>query len=244
MSLDLSISRSLDDLPIYPSISIHPSIHLSNSRSIHLSHSHPCAPARSQVKSYLVDRYFRFYEVDIALPEAGTLLDGELLVDEVDVVEGGVGGVGGVVGLGFGAKRKEMKYVAFDCVALGGRRIGGLPLRERLRAIETGVVVPRAAAEASTKDARWKLFWEQEPFAIETKPMYQSSQTGVVLRSVIPSLRHGNDGLIFTPAEEPYIPGTCPTLLKWKPPELNTVDFKLSTKARGKQRKWVFGRGG
>lgn len=36
--------------------------------------------------------------------------------------------------------------------------------------------------------------------------------------------RNGNDGLIFTPATEGY---NTKRILKWKWPELNTIDFKL-----------------
>lgn len=68
-------------------------------------------------------------------------------------------------------------------------------------------------------------------------------------------LSHENDGLIFSPATDvretftidiqkliyylsiqPYQPGRCYELLKWKPSDLNTVDFKLSiteTRAEG-----------
>ncbi|KAG0417716.1 mRNA-capping enzyme subunit alpha, partial [Dictyocoela roeselum] len=34
-----------------------------------------------------------------------------------------------------------------------------------------------------------------------------------------------NDGLIFTPVNYPYVFSRCHRLWKWKPPELNTVDF-------------------
>jgi hypothetical protein len=39
------------------------------------------------------------------------------------------------------------------------------------------------------------------------------------------------DGLIFTPATEPYPnkPGSWPMLLKWKPPSLNSIDFLIET---------------
>ena len=40
-------------------------------------------------------------------------------------------------------------------------------------------------------------------------------------------LEHENDGLIFTVDECPYYPGTCNEILKWKPVELNSIDFKL-----------------
>ena len=40
-------------------------------------------------------------------------------------------------------------------------------------------------------------------------------------------LEHDNDGLIFTVDDCPYYPGTCDQILKWKPIELNSIDFKL-----------------
>src|SRR6185437_892359 len=39
----------------------------------------------------------------------------------------------------------------------------------------------------------------------------------------IPHLKHGNDGLIFTPVKPPYVCGTCENILKWKPSNKNTV---------------------
>jgi hypothetical protein len=38
-------------------------------------------------------------------------------------------------------------------------------------------------------------------------------------------LVHENDGLIFTVDECPYYPGTCQEIVKWKPPNMNTIDF-------------------
>lgn len=43
------------------------------------------------------------------------------------------------------------------------------------------------------------------------------------IRRLALRLPHPSDGIIFTPVKLPYVTGTCPLLLKWKPPHLNTV---------------------
>merc|ERR1711923_209974 len=40
-------------------------------------------------------------------------------------------------------------------------------------------------------------------------------------------LAHEPDGLIFQPSRDPYKAGRDDSVLKWKPAEMNSVDFKL-----------------
>lgn len=65
------------------------------------------------------------------------------------------------------------------------------------------------------------------PFTVELKKVEKSYGVTSVMES-IQNLKHGNDGLIFTSAIAPYRIGTCDKMLKWKPPELNTIDFLVS----------------
>jgi len=58
------------------------------------------------------------------------------------------------------------------------------------------------------------------------KDFFELWQLGEVT-AIASELPHGTDGLVFTPVMVPYVPGTVPALLKWKPAEMNTVDFKL-----------------
>jgi mRNA-capping enzyme len=66
-----------------------------------------------------------------------------------------------------------------------------------------------------------------EPFSVRAKPFWDVTQTRMILESYMPKLCHETDGLIFNPANEEYMTGQCDNLLKWKPHELNSVDFKL-----------------
>ncbi|RKP23234.1 hypothetical protein SYNPS1DRAFT_31052 [Syncephalis pseudoplumigaleata] len=43
-------------------------------------------------------------------------------------------------------------------------------------------------------------------------------------------LGHNSDGIIWTPVKCPYVPGICDKLLKWKPPEMTTADFRINAK--------------
>src|SRR5699024_10848352 len=40
-------------------------------------------------------------------------------------------------------------------------------------------------------------------------------------------LSHEIDGLIFQPVQLPYTAGRCDSILKWKPPSHNSIDFRL-----------------
>lgn len=61
------------------------------------------------------------------------------------------------------------------------------------------------------------------------KDMFDIKDVKGIFECIIPKLQHMNDGLIFTMNKAPYYPGTCFEILKWKPANLNTVDFEIKT---------------
>lgn len=138
-----------------------------------------------------------------------TLLDCELLID----AENG---------------KETLKLVVFDGILVNGENIMKKNLTERLSIVLKKVVNPLNSAPLALK--------QNFPFLVLLKQMHKSYGLDEVLTKVIPSLQHENDGLIFTPVNEPYIIGTCDLLLKWKPAHLNTIDFKLDVKWDSQQR--------
>ena len=73
---------------------------------------------------------------------------------------------------------------------------------------------------------------QQEPFSVRLKPFFDIATSAHLLEeegSFLKQVAHETDGLIFQPASQTdvYKAGRNDDILKWKPPELNSIDFKL-----------------
>lgn len=162
---------------------------------------------------YLVDRKNDYYWVEgLHFPLPGfqeqfhlnTLVDGELVNDKLP--NGGM----------------QLKYLVFDCLYLDGNSLMHRTLDKRLAYFRENIYTPYKKLYEKYPDEIQYL-----PFIIEFKRMELGYGIEMMFRDVLPNLRHGNDGLIFTCRNTPYQCGTDPHILKWKPPEENTVDFLL-----------------
>lgn len=95
-----------------------------------------------------------------------------------------------------------------------------MPLPARLQVVQNDIISPL--------EARMKQTGEPYPFGLRLKQMWKPYGLQELFERVIPAQTHENDGLIFTPVQDPYVAGTCHRLLKWKPSELNTIDFLIN----------------
>ena len=164
---------------------------------------------------FLVDRKNEYYYVPrdtLHLPRpngfatfhTGTLLDGELVRQK------------------FPGGRERLKYLIFDCLAIDGEDITNRPFDKRLSRIDRLIAKPlREFSRTYPTDI------EAAPFEVEMKQMELPYGMEMMFRDRIPHLPHGNDGLIFTCKDTPYVAGTDTHILKWKPPQENTIDFRL-----------------
>ncbi|CCH45661.1 mRNA-capping enzyme subunit alpha [Wickerhamomyces ciferrii] len=155
------------------------------------------------------NQYFRIPNFHFPLPEDenschnGTLIDGELVISK---------NPNGI---------KELRYFMFDCLTLNGQNIVMKPLPKRLGYLGENFYKPYFHLRSKhPKEC------ESFPFKLSLKNMQPAFKLPQVFES-LKHLGHVSDGLIFTSCETPYVYGTDPTLLKWKPSEENTVDFRL-----------------
>lgn len=114
-----------------------------------------------------------------------------------------------------------------------------------------------AAAAAEEAGDSWAASatspFAEDPFTVALKDMFSVPQLPHIFKNVhsrermvaahgeeggkflftfqdpLRKLSHGNDGIIFTPVVNPYEPGTCQSLLKWKPANMNSIDFRVKT---------------
>lgn len=197
--------------------------------------------------TYAVDRrwdFIRLPEMHFTTRAAGgqqpgggavlddTILDGELVVDtrRRGTEEGTI------------EKEKILRYLCYDACVVGGRCLMEEALPLRLMALRRDVLAPRYAAEGAGRD------FSSEPFAVDQKDFFSVVHLPHIFGHVKPGthesdhlyayqdplrrVEHGNDGVIFTPIMAPYLCGTCASILKWKPSNMNSIDFQLRTEWR------------
>lgn len=164
---------------------------------------------------YLIDRKNDYYFIqgrNLHFPRDGeesafhvdTIIDGELVMDRQP-------------------DGSEMpSFLVFDCLVLDSMVLMERPLDKRLAYLQQNIYKPY--------NKLFKKYPDElrfQAFKLVMKDMQFSYGITKMFNEVLPSLTHGNDGLIFTCRETAYKCGTDEHILKWKPAEENTVDFKL-----------------
>ncbi|KAL0259784.1 Dcp1p-Dcp2p decapping enzyme complex alpha subunit [Diplodia seriata] len=164
---------------------------------------------------YLIDRKNDYYFVpNLHFPRhddpsyqtfhTGTIVDGELVYDQEP---------GGL----------KLRFLVFDCLAIDGKSQTEKPLDKRLGYFRTLVMKPWEELFVRRHPEERQFL----PFELVFKEMSFPYALSWMFDVKLPDLKHGNDGLIFTCKETPYIFGTDEKILKWKPAHENTIDFRL-----------------
>eukprot|EP00455_Lapot_gusevi_P054196 TRINITY_DN8638_c0_g1_i4.p1 TRINITY_DN8638_c0_g1~~TRINITY_DN8638_c0_g1_i4.p1 ORF type:complete len:382 (-),score=64.41 TRINITY_DN8638_c0_g1_i4:132-1277(-) len=127
-------------------------------------------------------------------------------------------------------------YLIYDLVQSQGIRYADMPLPKRLEGIREKVMAPYRYGQRQAEEKGETL-----PFTLIGKTILPSSKIGDTLKKIQPShegyvyaehrsfgsISYKNDGLIFMAADSPFLPNFEGALLKWKWPELNSIDFKV-----------------
>ncbi|XP_031639338.1 mRNA-capping enzyme-like [Contarinia nasturtii] len=138
-----------------------------------------------------------------------TLIDGEMVIDKVE-------------GQSF------PQYLVYDVVCYNGNsymeyEFYSEELFSREQCIKEYIIDPRY--EAMKRGLINKM---SEPFSVRNKDFWDVALAKKLIEpKFTKNLGHEPDGLVFQPSADPYIPGQCFDVLKWKPLNMNSVDFKL-----------------
>ncbi|ORX99934.1 putative mRNA capping enzyme alpha subunit [Basidiobolus meristosporus CBS 931.73] len=173
-------------------------------------------------ETYLIDRKNKYNivrELTFPIPDDKsfkkfhhqTIIDGEIIHDKED--DGKI----------------TPRFLAFDLLAIAGISVIEKPFTKRLGYLRDHVCGPFNAMIKKNPDLAKFL-----PFTVEAKKMELSYGLEMIIKQEMPRLKHESDGLIFTAVNAGYHIGTCSTMLKWKPPNENSIDFKLVVESQGK----------
>lgn len=148
-------------------------------------------------------------------PQLESLLDGELV---------------------FHSRNGRPCFLLFDSLLFHGQDRFGREYAERLRDCQ------RFEAERRFEES----FGREAPLRVFTKDFFRAKDARVLVEKLAThALLAGHiDGLILARQRFPYLPGRSPGNLKWKPEELNSIDFLLAENPRyAAQKPELFPRG-
>ena len=115
-------------------------------------------------------------------------------------------------------------YIVYDVVMMAGHSTIAYRLPRRHRFIRELLY--------RTKDPKIKL-----------KKFYKIKDFDYFCNDVLSNVGYKTDGLIFIPVDEPVKSGTQFTMFKWKPMEMNTIDFSMKKRPDGKIGMYIQDRG-
>ncbi|KAH8117391.1 mRNA capping enzyme, alpha subunit [Phellopilus nigrolimitatus] len=163
---------------------------------------------------YLIDRHNQYrllngfffpHHENPRVPLRSTIVDGELVIDTDPRT-----------------RQDTLRLLAFDCLVVDNQNVMSRTLDKRYGRLQEWFFKPY---RKMMQDHPHMM--QNQPFDIKVKAMNLSYGLEKVFNEDIPKLQHGNDGLIYTCLQSPYVVGTDHNILKWKPPSENTIDFKL-----------------
>ncbi|XP_031222283.1 mRNA-capping enzyme isoform X4 [Mastomys coucha] len=149
------------------------------------------------------------FRKDLRMHLSNTLLDGEMIIDKVN-------------------GQAVPRYLIYDIIKFNAQPVGDCDFNIRLQCIEREIISPR-----HEKMKTGLIDKTQEPFSVRPKQFFDISISRKLLEgNFAKEVSHEMDGLIFQPIGK-YKPGRCDDILKWKPPSLNSVDFRLKITRMG-----------
>lgn len=133
-----------------------------------------------------------------------TLVDGEMIIDNAN-------------------GQHVPRYLIYDIVRFQNEEVYKADFSLRLHCIRRELIEPRKAAFVEGRLQR-----DREPFSVRPKDFWDAPIAHKLLSDKFTgAMSHELDGLIFQPVPDRYICGRAMDVLKWKPPHLNTIDFRL-----------------
>jgi len=139
-----------------------------------------------------------------------TLVDAELVIDHVKGPEGRI--------------EDTARLLIYDIISFMGMDVGKKePFNRRFRMIDKELIQPRIQAFTTGRFQR-----KNELMGVRRKDFYNIAYTHKLFaKNFLGDCAHEVDGLVFQPDLKPYTAGRFDYLLKWKPPDQSSIDFKL-----------------